>query len=626
MDDSIFRRAVEQTRDYAVFLLDPQGNVATWNIGAQRIKGYAREEIIGRHFSLFYERVAVESRWPQHELEVASREGRFEDEGWRVRKDGSRFWANVVITALRDEHGKLLAFSKITRDLTERRMHQEALQQSEERFRLLVEGVQDYAIYMLDAEGTVSSWNTGARRIKGYSPEEIIGKHFSNFYVPEDLAAGKPWEALNQAKRHGHFEAEGWRVRKSGERFWARAVLTPLYDVRGHLRGFAKVTQDLSERRQLLALEKASQNMNEFIAMLAHELRNPLAPIRTAVKVMANPAADARAREQMRETIDRQSANLTRIVDDLVDISRITRGVIDLERAPADLCAIVRHAIETTAPAVQARRHSISVAAPPMPVTVLVDRHRMNQVLTNLINNAARYTPEGGRIELTVEAREGSAWVRIQDNGNGIEPEMQERIFDMFVQGRSPLERVSGGLGVGLALARRLVELHGGTLTVKSEGKGQGSEFAVRLDLPTEVPVVASEGRADARPAVARRILVVDDNVDAARTLEALLKSLGHEVLVAHDGALAVEAATAFRPEVALLDIGMPGMSGYELARRLRGLWPGETLRIVAITGWGQEMDRQRSQEAGFDLHLVKPVELRDLESALADSRGPTVH
>src|SRR5688572_21678881 len=321
MDDSIFRRAVEQSRDYAVFLLDPLGNVTTWNLGAQRIKGYTPQEIIGRHFSSFYTREAVESGWPAHELEVAEREGRFEDEGWRVRKDGSRFWANVIITALRDDDGKLLAFSKITRDLTARRLHEEALQQTEERFRLLVEGVQDYAIYMLDAEGLVASWNTGARRIKGYSPEEIIGRHYSNFHTPEDVAAGKPWEALAQAKRHGRFESEGWRMRKGGARFWARAVLTAVYDRHGHLRGYAKVTQDLSERQQLQALEKASQNVNEFIAMLAHELRNPLAPIRTAVKVMAHPSSDAAARERMRETIDRQSANLARIVDDLVDIS-----------------------------------------------------------------------------------------------------------------------------------------------------------------------------------------------------------------------------------------------------------------------------------------------------------------
>ena len=627
MDKSIYQRMVEQTRDYALFVLDPLGHVATWNLGAQRIKGYAPEDIIGKHFSTFYTREAVDSGWPTHELTVAAREGRFEDEGWRVRKDGSRFWANVVITALRDDDGHLLGFSKITRDLTDRRLHEEALQQSEERFRLLVEGVQDYAIYMLDTEGIIASWNSGARRIKGYTPQEVIGKHFSNFYTPEDIAAGKPWEALAQAKRAGHFESEGWRVRKDGTRFWARAVVTPLFDTRGHLRGFAKVTQDLTERRQLRALEKASQNVNEFIAMLAHELRNPLAPIRTAVVVMGNPGADAAAREQLRQTIDRQSANLVRIVDDLVDISRVTRGVVALERAPADLAEIVRHAVETASPAIEARRHHLEVSAPPMPVTLMLDRQRMNQVVTNLLNNAARYTPEGGAISISVEARDGAAYVRVKDTGRGIEPEMRERIFDMFVQGRSPLERVSGGLGVGLALARRLVEMHGGTLEVHSEGQGKGSEFVVRLDLPVEapaakLPVPVPEGRAKK---VGSRVLVVDDNADAAQTLQMLLASLGHEVQVANDGAAAIEAASQFRPDLVLLDIGMPGMSGYEVARRLRALRAGAEMRIVAITGWGQDVDRQQSRDAGVDVHLVKPVDVDELQLAIAGRDGATV-
>jgi PAS domain S-box-containing protein len=628
IDNSIYQRVVEQARDYAMFVLDPAGHIATWNLGAQRIKGYAPDEIIGKHFSIFYTREAVESGWPTHELTVAAREGRFEDEGWRVRKDGSRFWANVVITALRDDDGQLLGFSKITRDLTDRRLHEEALQQSEERFRLLVEGVQDYAVYMLDTEGHVASWNSGARRIKGYLPQEIIGKHFSNFYTPEDIAAGKPWEALAQAKREGHFERESWRVRKDGSRFWARVVLTPLFDAQGHHRGFAKVTQDLTERRQLQALEKASQNVNEFIAMLAHELRNPLAPIRTAVAVMGNPAADANAREQLRQTIDRQSANLTRIVDDLLDISRVTRGVLPLERTPADLSTVVRQAVETASPSIEARRHRLEVTAPPMPVTLLLDRQRMNQVFTNLLNNAARYTPEGGQISVSVEVSEGAAFVRVKDNGRGIEPEMHERIFDMFVQGRSPIERVSGGLGVGLALARRLVEMHGGTLEVHSEGPGKGSEFVVRLDLPREAPVTLQQQRAPEKHGehVARRVLVVDDNEDAAQTLQMLLTSLGHDVRVANDGVQAIEAASEFKPDLVLLDIGMPGMSGFEVARRLRMLKTGPNLKIVAVTGWGQEVDRQQSRDAGFDVHLVKPVDVEQLLKVIAGRNGATVH
>jgi PAS domain S-box-containing protein len=289
VDPTLYRLLVEQAKDYALFVLDPQGRVMTWNLGARHLKGYTAEEIVGKHFSIFYTREAIDSRWPDHELKVALTEGRFEDEGWRVRKDGSRFWANVVITALRDDKGKHLGFSKITRDLSERRLHEEALRQSEERFRLLIEGVTDYAIFMLDPEGMVTSWNAGAERINGYRRDEILGKHMSRFFVAEDIESGKPWEELALARSEGRAVSEGWRVRKDGVRFWARAVVNALYDESGQLRGFAKVTQDLSERRQLQDLEQAARNVNEFIAMLAHELRNPLAPIRTAVQVMRRP-------------------------------------------------------------------------------------------------------------------------------------------------------------------------------------------------------------------------------------------------------------------------------------------------------------------------------------------------
>jgi PAS domain S-box-containing protein len=626
VDPLLYQALVEQTRDYAVFILDKDGRVLTWNLGAQRIKGYAAEEIIGRHFSVFYTHDAVESGWPQHELKIAATEGRFEDEGWRVRKDGSRFWANVLITALRDENGKLLAFSKITRDLTDRRLYEQALRQSEERFRVLVEGVVDYAIFMLDAEGMVTSWNAGAERIKGYKRDEIVGKHFSNFYLPADVEAGKPWEELARARRDGRAEAEGWRVRKNGERFWARAVLSALHDDDGHLRGFAKVTQDLSERRQLLDLEMATRNTNEFIATLAHELRNPLAPIRAAVQVMAKAPPGDPAQEAMRATIDRQSAQLTRIVNDMVDISRITRGQVGMVRAPADIGQAARRAVEATAPLMEAARHSLVVTLPPQGVVVDGDLDRLTQVLTNLLNNAARYTPEGGRISLTAGMEGADAVVRVRDNGRGIEPQMIERIFDMFVQVRAP--RRGGGLGIGLALARKIAELHGGSLEARSDGPGKGSEFTVRLPLAEPQERSAEEAvvnRQAVSPAT-RRVLVVDDNEDAAATLDLLLKALGHETRVVHDGQAALKTVGEFRPDVVLLDIGMPGLDGYEVARRLRAQKKQRPLRIVAVTGWGQEADRQKSREAGFDLHLVKPVEPVDLARVFDEKGGATLH
>ena len=628
VDPLIYQRMVEQARDYALFMLDPQGRIMTWNLGAQRLKGYAPEEIIGRHFSIFYTPDALESGWPAHEIKVATLEGHFEDEGWRVRKDGSRFWANVVITALRDEDGKLLGFSKITRDLTDRRLHEEAVRQSEERFRLMIEAVQDYAIYMLDGEGLVSSWNSGAQRMKGYSRDEVLGRHFSRFFTEEDAQAGKPWEELAMARRHGRVENEGWRVRKNGERFWARAVLTAMQDREGHLRGFAKVTQDLSERRHVQDLERAARNVNEFIAMLAHELRNPLAPIRNAVQVMTKLPADAQTQDAMRLTIDRQSAQLVRIVDDLLDIARITKGSLSIEHRALQLAEVVRRAVETAAPGIEAARHTLDVDLAAEPLFVEGDLHRLAQLVANLLNNAARYTPPGGRISVRARREDDEAVIRVRDTGRGIEPAMLERIFDMFVQeGRSPLERVGGGLGVGLALARRLAELHGGILEAHSEGENRGAEFILRL------PAVAAPSAATARaaeaastPGVARRVLVVDDNVDAATTLGQLLNSLGHETRVVHDGPSALTAAAEFLPDVVLLDIGMPGMDGYEVARRLQAFKRERKFRIVAITGWGQEADRERAKEAGFDVHVVKPVDVGLLSRIVEERNGATLH
>jgi PAS domain S-box-containing protein len=625
IDSRIYRLMVEQVRDYALFMLDPAGHVITWSAGAQRLKGYNADEIIGRHFSSFYTPDAVARGWPDEELRLATREGRFEDEGWRVRRDGSRFWANVLITALRDEHGKLIGFSKITRDLTDRKLHEEALRQAEERFRLLIEGVVDYAVYMLDPDGVVTSWNAGAARITGYERDEIIGRHFSVFYADDEVDAGRPWEELARARRDGRAEDEGWRVRKDGKRFWARVVVSALYDAEGHLRGFAKVTQDLSDRRHIQDLEKAARNVNEFIAMLAHELRNPLAPIRSAVEIMGRlPAGDPR-HDGLRGTIERQSGQLARIVDDLLDIARLTRGTLSIERTPVDLAEVVRRAAETAAPAVEAGKHRLEVDLPPEALEVDGDLHRLTQLLSNLLNNAARYTPSGGRISVQAAREDGSAIVRVRDTGRGIEPQLLERIFDMFVQGRSAIERIGGGLGVGLALARRIAEAHGGSLSAHSEGEGKGAELTLRLPLRGKTKRRANAAKAEGVGAmVARRILVVDDNVDAAVTLELLLKSLGHETRAAYEGNQALRVAAEFHPDVVLLDIGMPGLDGYEVARRLRALNHEQPMRIVAVTGWGQEADRSRSREAGFDVHLVKPVDPNLLTRVI--NNGATLH
>jgi PAS domain S-box-containing protein len=628
LDEKLFRLMAEQVTDYAVFLLDTTGHIISWNLGAQKIKGYAPDEIIGKHFSIFYPDEALRVGWPQTEIEAATREGRFEDEGFRVRKDGSRFWANVVITALRDENGRLLGFSKITRDLTERRQYEESLRQSEERFRLLVEGVQDYAIYMLDPQGIITSWNSGAERVKGYSRHEIIGKHFSNFYLPEDIKAGKPWAELAVARREGRAEDEGWRVRKNGERFWARVVVTSLHDGAGHLRGFAKVTQDLSQRRHVQELEVAANKLNEFIAMLAHEIRNPLAPIRNALSVMNGSPADASVQATMRAVIDRQAARLSHIAEDMIDISRITRGALAIERKPVDLAELLEQSLECAAPEIEAGKHRLRIEHSEENLAVLGDMQRLTQVFVNLLSNAARYTPPGGTISLRTWRADESVFISVRDTGRGIPAGSLRSIFQMFVQDRTPIDRVGEGLGVGLAVARNIVELHGGTIEVKSEGEGKGSEFTVRL-LAAPASTGAASKRTEAPRAMpraaSRKVLVVDDNADAAETLEMLLQVLGHKTRVASDGPKALQLFSEFHPDIVLLDIGLPGMNGYEVARRLRAQ-EGQGLRIVAVTGWGQAEDRKQSAEAGFDLHLVKPVEAEQLQAILASAGDGTVN
>ncbi|MFL6200205.1 MAG: PAS domain S-box protein, partial [Thermoanaerobaculia bacterium] len=329
-EEDSFRLLVESVKDYAIFMLDPEGRIMSWNAGARNIKGYQAEEIIGRHFSIFYPPEAIARGWPEHELEVAKREGRFAEEGWRLRKDGSSFWANVVITALWDKTGTLRGFAKVTRDLTERRMRQEFLRESEERFRLLVESIKDYALFMLDPEGRIVSWNAGARALKGYRADEVIGRHFSLFYPSEAIARGWPEHELETAIAEGRFEDEGWRVRKDGSRFWANVIITPLYDEERRLRGFAKITRDLSDRKRVERLEEAERQMHEFLAMLAHELRNPLAPIRNALAVMQRSELNEQTLDWSRSVIDRQVTHLTRLVDDLLDVSRITKGKITL--------------------------------------------------------------------------------------------------------------------------------------------------------------------------------------------------------------------------------------------------------------------------------------------------------
>ncbi|MEO8276979.1 MAG: PAS domain S-box protein [Thermoanaerobaculia bacterium] len=619
-----FRLLVTGVKDYAIFMLDPKGVVATWNAGAEAIKGYSATEIIGSHFSRFYPPEAIARNLPETELHGATMEGSFEDEGWRLKKDGSRFWANVVITAVRNATGHLIGFSKVTRDLTERRLHEEDLRRSEERFRLLVDGVTEYAIMMLDAEGYVASWNAGAERIKGYKSAEILGKHVSHFYPSEAIVASLPWAELNVARTTGRVSSEGWRVRKDGTLFWAKSAITALLDADHRLYGFAKVTQDLTQWRNAEAMADTAQRMQEFIAMLAHELRNPLAPIRNAVALMGRKGLNDPDLESMRRIIDRQSLQLTRLLDELLDVNRIARGQFAIERELIDVREAITRAIESSRPLIDSHRHTIDVQLPDRPLTLRGDSVRLTQAVVNLLNNAAKYTPAAGKIALVATVRGAEVEIRVKDNGKGIDRAMLEKVFDLFVQIDPLANDTMGGLGVGLALVRRVAELHGGSAQAKSEGLGRGAEFVLRLPLASEVAqtVPATEPRHEAAlPAL--RVLVVDDNRDAADTLGSLLRSMGQHVTTVYDGPSALTLTQTFQPDIVFLDIGMPQMSGYEVAQKIRATNPGPKPLLVAITGWGQDTDKQRAEEAGFAHHFVKPMSEEALRKLIREAETP---
>jgi PAS domain S-box-containing protein len=620
----LFQLLVASVRDYAIFMLDPQGRVATWNAGAERLKGYTADEIIGRHFSTFYPEEEVRSGKCEMELEVAARDGRYEDEGHRLRKDGSRFWANVILTAVRDAQGTLVGFAKVTRDLTERKQAEVQRLTAEERFRFLVESVKDYALFILDPTGHVATWNTGAERIKGYRADEIIGKHFSTFYPEEEKY--KCDLELVVAERDGRFEDEGFRLRKDGSRFWANVVISPIRDHSGTLIGFSKVTRDLTERKareeehaRRLAAEQASQHKDEFLAMLGHELRNPLAPILTAMQLLKLKSNGALTREH--EVIERQVAHMMHLVDDLLDVSRVTRGKIELKRRRHDLRDPIAKAIEIASPLFEERRHHFQVNVPQASIMVDADEARLTQVFANLLTNAAKYTDPGGSIELSVRVGTNNAIIEVSDNGQGIEPALLPRLFEPFVQGPQAPDRAVGGLGLGLALVKSLVALHGGEVAVQSPGRGKGSRFSVTLPSIDLVPVPAPP-TTDRNPAfrvaqTTHRVLLVDDNEDARMLLGEVLTAVGHDVRTVADGPEALALVKDFRPDIAILDIGLPVMDGYELATHLREELK-HPVRFIALSGYGQPTDQARSAAAGFEQHLVKPVDLKSLLESLA--------
>ena len=538
----LHRLLVASVRDYAIFALDQNGFILTWNAGAQRIKGYAPEEIIGKHFSIFYPHELVTEGFPEFELRTAANTGRFEDEGWRIRKDGSRFWANVVITALQDDAGRLIGFAKVTRDLTERREAEEALRESEERFRLLVDAVKDYAIFMLDPDGRVSTWNAGAERINGYRAKEIIGQHFSRFYPEHDRVAHKPEHELEIATRTGKYEEEGWRIRKDGTRFWASVLIAAIRNKTGELVGFAKVTRDLTERRLAqtralddarrmaaeeaarLAAEEREQELrdlaeqlrmqtteleeerleaeesrhlaeeakaradeanrakSQFLAAMSHELRTPLNAIGgyTDLLAMGLSGPLTEQQEQQLSRIKRSQTHLLGIINDILNFSRIEAGQLVYNITSVQM----RDAIDAVSQMVlpQALSHGLRLEAERCDPDIMAraDRPKLEQILLNLLSNAIKFTASGGAISLECAVRADRVSVTVRDTGTGIPEEKQQSIFEPFVQVGRSLTAPAEGTGLGLAISRDLARAMGGDITVES-AVGKGSEFRVTL-------------------------------------------------------------------------------------------------------------------------------------------------
>ncbi len=498
-----------------------------------------------------------------------------------------------------------------------------SLQEQSERFDLLATDAREYAIFLVGLDGNLLCWNAGAERLFGYQSSEIIGTHFSRLFSPEDILTGQPEHELHTALADGRADSNCWQIRKDGTRFRCQAVVTSLFNENKHTRSFARVTHDLTEseavqsqRKRADNLAEANRNKEVFMALLSHELRSPLSPIVNALNILRQMKTNDPIIEQAGNIIDRQVGLMVRLVDDLLDISRITKGKLRLTKEAVDLRDVLNHAAESARAFMEARRHDFSVSLPTQAIWVEADPARLEQVVVNLLDNAAKYSDTGGLIRMNVNQEGADAVIRVRDNGVGIAPDLLPHIFELFTQVDGSLGRSYGGLGIGLALAHNLVEMHDGRLQASSAGLGKGCEFTIKL--PVRLMSSAHQARTVLEPSQqsrqSLRVLVVEDNIDTADSLSMLLRLYGHDVQLARTGPTALEMAAAWRPDLVLLDIGLPGLDGYEVAKRLREKPEFKNVTMCALTGYTpSEADRQRQQETGFDHYFVKPLNLPKL-------------
>ena len=614
-----FHLLVTAVTDYAIYMLTPEGIISSWNAGAERFKGYTADEIIGRHFSTFYTEEDKATNLPKRALHTSLTEGKFEDEGWRVRKDGTRFWANVVIDPIKDSDGNLIGFAKVTRDITERKRATDALHESEERFRLLVQGVTDYAIYMLSAQGIVTNWNSGAKRIKGYSDDEIIGKHFSKFYTEEDREKLIPARALSIANTEGRFESEGWRVRKDGSRFWAHVVIDAIRNDMGELIGFAKVTRDITERREAAtALEKAQlalfqaqkmESMGQITGGVAHDFNNLLNILSNGLAILQTRVADAKDAKII-DSMQRATQRGATLIQQLLTFARQQPS----NPEPQNINLVIR-SFESVLRGANDKGLGFDIKLSDFLPNVQIDASLFEAALLNLVVNARDATPEGGYISIatsliTLSESEISSLpagdyvkVDVVDSGHGIPADLIAKVIEPFFTTKP----VGKGTGLGLSQVYGFVKQSKGDLHINSV---EGKSTTISLLLPT----IADTGTTSNTNKKSERALVVDDQPDVLDMAVELFKILGYEVYAAHDGEEAIKILSEHTEmDILFSDVTMPGMNGVELAQRAKIISP--SIKVLLASGYtGKALEMVNLAE--FPL-IAKPYGLADIAKEL---------
>ena len=625
----LHRLMSEEIRDVAVFFMDTKGVITVWNRAAEEMKGYTAQEAIGSPLAMLYTDEQKAEDCPQHNLNEARKTGFYKEETWRRRKDGSLFWARIALTALRDHSGELVGFSKVTVDLTAHKRLESCVKEREDTKRIL-----------RTANAGMWTWYPDTDRMKvctnflsllghpdsgtsitfdewlGFVDPDEKSRVAENFLSARAKGPGSPLVMETRlCKKDGlcrwFYVHADWHRENEGDPYVMNGVIVNIHELK---------TAGAGLRLAVDKLKDADARKDDFLAMLAHELRNPLAPIRSAAELLKVAKLDQAQVQKTSEIIARQVDHMTSLVDDLLDVSRVTRGLAQLDKKPLDICCIVADAVEQVTPLVLARGHQLVLELSPEPLMVLGDHKRLVQVVGNLLNNSAKYTPEGGNILLKTQLQNGKILLLVEDDGIGMQPELAGRVFDLFAQADRTPDRSSGGLGLGLALVKSLVEMHGGTVGCVSDGLNKGSRLSVLLPLlaheaSSHKPQLANQ---DIPTQKALRVMIVDDNVDAAQMLAMFLEASGHEVQVEYGARRALDQVRIKSPDVFLLDIGLPDIDGNELAQRLRSQPETASAMLIAITGYGQEEDRKKALAAGFNHHFVKPVDPAKLVALLA--------